>query len=90
MGTFPGLTFRDVTQGDMKGPVDCLKKLTDGYYGGYYMGFYENVANFRVGPPYPARITVRAGTKIWEDPGTRYERFPADYAVRVIETIVIV
>ena len=88
MGTFPGMTFRDATGGDIKGPVDCLKKLTDGYYGGYYMGFYENVANFRVGPPNPKKVTIRAGTKIWEDPGTQHERFPGDYAIRLIETIV--
>src|SRR2546423_523057 len=37
MGTFPGITFKGVTEGQIKGPAECLKKLTDGYYGGYYM-----------------------------------------------------
>jgi hypothetical protein len=90
MGTFPGLTFKSVSGGDMKNAADCLKKLTDGYYGGYYMGFYENVANFRIGPPYPKKITIRAGTHLPEDSGTRYERFGGDYSVRVIETFTII
>ena len=47
MGNVKTMTFPDVTK-EMSGPVDCLRKLTDGYYTGYYMGFYENVANFRV------------------------------------------
>lgn len=89
MGTFPGITFRDVTHGDVTGPVDCLKKLSDGFYGGYFMGFYENVAHFRVGPPNPQRVTIRAGAKVMEDTGTRHERI-GDYAVRVIELEVAV
>jgi hypothetical protein len=43
-----------------------------------------------VGPPYPKKITVRAGTKVMEDTGTRIERYPGDYAVRLVETTVIV
>jgi hypothetical protein len=88
MGTFPGLKFRDVDP-NMKGPVDAMKKLSDGYYEGMYLGFYENTAHFRVGPPYPSKITVRCGCKVPEDPGTPMERYPADYAIRVVETIVI-
>lgn len=89
MGTFPGLTYNDVMPGEMKGVVDCLKKLSDGYYDGLYMGFYENTAYFRVGPPYPNKITVRCGCKIPEDPGTSLERYPGDYAIRVVETTVV-
>lgn len=90
MGTFPGLTFRDVAPGEMLGAVDCLKKLSDYFYDGYFMGFYENTAYFRVGPPYPTKVTVRAGCKIPEDVGTSIERHPGDYAVRVVETTVVV
>lgn len=90
MGTFPGLTFKDVAGDEMKGPVDCLKKLTDGYYGGYFMGFYENTVYFRVGPPQPRKVTIRSGCKVTEDPGISIARYPGDYAIRVVETTVIV
>jgi hypothetical protein len=90
MGTFPGLTFASVTEGQMRSAAECLKKLTDGYYTGYFMGFYENVANFRPGPPYPNKVTIRAGTKLTEDAGTVHERYPGDYAVRVIEVSVMI
>ena len=90
MGAVPGQTFKNVSNGDFKNVVDCLKALSDGYYGGYYMGFYENTAYFRIGPPYPTKVTIRAGTKITEDAGTTIERYPGDYAVRLVETRVIV
>lgn len=90
MGTFPGLTFKHVTNGDMKDAADALKQLSDEYYSGYYLGFYENTAYFRIGPPYPKKITVRAGTKLMEDAGTSIARYPGDYAVRLVETTVIV
>ena len=89
LGRCPGLTFRDVSQGDIKGPADCLKKLSERYYGEYSLGFYENTAYFRVGPPYPRKVTIRCGCKGTEDPGTSIERYPADYAVRVVETLVM-
>lgn len=88
MMAFPGLTFKDVAGEEMKGPVDCLKKLSDGYYKGFYMGFYENVVPFRPGPPYPTKVTIRCGCKVPEDPGTSIERYPGDYAIRVVEVLV--
>ena len=84
------MTFRAVTEGQITSAAQCLKQLTDGYYGGYYMGFFENVANFRPGPPYPKNVTIRAGPKLTEDAGTSLERHPGDYAVRVIETSVMI
>jgi len=80
-------TFQSV--GYMKNIMDALKKLSLGFYDGVYMGFYENTAYFRVGPPYPHRITIRSGCKVPEDPGTSLERYPGDYAIRVVETTVI-
>ena len=74
----------------MKDAADALKQLSDEYYSGYYLGFYENTAYFRIGPPYPKKITVRAGTKLMEDAGTSIARYPGDYAVRLVETTVIV
>jgi len=87
--TFPGLTFDDIAPEEMKDAVDCLKKLSMGYYGGFYMGFYENTAYFRVGPPYPHKVTIRSGCKVPEDAGTSIERYPGDYAIRVVETMVV-
>jgi hypothetical protein len=52
--------------------------------------FYENAASFRLGPPYPRRATVRCGCLAPEDLGTSLERYPAIYAIRVVETLVIV
>ncbi len=88
-GIYPGVTWEQVAGDEMLGAVDCLKKLSEGYYGGYHMGFYENTVYFRVGPPYPRKITVRGGCKVPEDPGTSIERYPGDYAVRLIETTVV-
>lgn len=89
MGTFPGLTFRDVAADEIRGAVECLKKLSDGYYSGYYMGFYENTAYFRIGPPNPTQVTIRSGCLGTEDPGTSLARYPGDYAIRVVETTVV-
>ena len=90
MGTFPGLTFKDVAPGEpINSAVACLKALSDNYYSGVYMGFYENTSYFRVGPPQPKQITIRCGCKDTEDPCTSIARYPADYAVRLVETTVI-
>ena len=88
-GVFPGLKFKDVAPGEpVNGAVACLKALSDNYYGGMYMGFYENTAYFRVGPPEPRQVTIRCGCKDTEDPGTSIARYPADYAIRVVEVTV--
>jgi hypothetical protein len=84
------LTFDDVAPEEMRDDVECLRKLSEGYYQGVAMGFYENTAHFLVGPPYPRKVTVRCGCKGIEDPGTSIERYPADYAIRVVEVTVVV
>jgi hypothetical protein len=89
LGKAPGHTFESVSSGDIADACAALRKLSDEFYGGYPLGLYENCAHFRVGPPQPRKITVRAGCKGTEDPGTAIARYPADYAVRVVETIVI-
>ncbi len=83
-GLDPDHGFRYASEGDMAGTRDALKKLSMGYYEGLYMGFYENVANFQVGPPYPKKVTIRCGCKVTECPGTSMERYPAEYAIRVV------
>jgi hypothetical protein len=88
IGNYPGLTFNDVAPEEIAGAVECLRKLSDRFYEGFYMGFYENTAYFRVGPPYPHKVTIRCGCKAPEDPGTSIERYPADYAIRVVEVLV--
>ena len=87
-GKWRQYTFDSVTQSEVKGVMDCLRKLSQGFYEGVYLGFYENTAYFRVGPPYPHKVTIRAGCKVPEAPGTSIERYPGDYAIRLIETIV--
>jgi hypothetical protein len=88
INTFPGLTYRDVAPGEITGPADCLKKYTDGYYGDIHLGFYENTALFKAGPPYPHKVTIRGGCMLPEVPGMNYQP-RADYAFRVVETTVI-
>jgi len=70
---------------DMLGVKDCLKKLSLGFYDGVYLGFFENTAHFRPGPPFPRRVTIRAGCKVPEDPGISLERYPGDYAIRMVD-----
>jgi len=89
LGMHPGITFADVAPDEIRDALDCLRKLSERFYGGYYMGFYENTAYFRVGPPYPRQVTIRCGCKVPEDPGTSIERYPGDYAIRVVETEVV-
>ena len=89
LGKAAGLGFADVAGEEVKDPADCLRELSDSFYGSYYLGFYENVAYFRVGPPYPRKVTIRCGCKGVEDQGTSIERYPGDYAIRVVETLVI-
>jgi len=84
------LSFSDIAPEEMKDEVECLRKLSLQYYQGVDMGFYENTAYFRVGPPYPTKVTIRCGCKGIEDPATSIERYPADYAIRVVEMTVIV
>ncbi|MBM3476607.1 MAG: hypothetical protein FJX75_25315 [Armatimonadetes bacterium] len=88
LGKASGVEFGDIAPGKIRSALDCLRELSEGYYGGYYMGFYENTAYFRVGPPYPRKVTIRCGCLAPEDPGTAIERYPADYAIRVVETLV--
>jgi len=89
LGTFPGLSFDDIAPEEMANAAECMKKLSDRFYDGVYMGFYENTAYFRVGPPQPRAVTIRSGCKVPEDPGTSIERYPGDYAIRVVETLVV-
>jgi hypothetical protein len=34
-------------------------------------------------------VTIRCGCTATEDAGTTIERYPGDYAIRVVETIVV-
>jgi hypothetical protein len=88
LGKASGVEFGDIAPGKIQTALDCLRELSDGFYGGYYVGFYENTAHFRVGPPYPHKVTIRCGCLAPEDPGTTIARYPADYAIRVVETLV--
>ena len=88
VGHFPGLTFKDVNP-ELKDTVDILKRQSRGFYEGIHMGYYENTAYFRVGPPYPNKVTIRGGSKTMEEPCMSTRRVPGEYAFRIIETTVI-
>lgn len=38
---------------------------------------------------YPHKITIRCGCKETEDPGTKLERYPGDYAIRLVQVHVV-
>ena len=66
--------------------------MTNGYYvpGSIMSGLYENTAYFRIGEAGAEahKIVIRAGSLDYEDPGVDRERYPADYAVRLIDVVV--
>ncbi len=86
-----GHTFEGDSGGEFKDAADAIRKLTHDYYYPLDFGLYENTTYFRVGARgvYPNKITVRGGCKDTEDPGMSIERYPAEYAFRLIETTVI-
>jgi len=87
MYAFPGLTFRTITGGSCNNASEAMRMHTFDYYGDYFFGLWENTPTFRVGPPYPNKISIRAGALCPEDRGERM-RYPGDYAIRVIEVSV--
>lgn len=90
MGAFPGKKFADLqTPEDVKSAVDWLKKMSDGYYESLPLMFHENTVYFRVGPPYPNKITVRCGCEQTQPMGLGEDRRRSPYAIRVVETLVI-
>lgn len=50
---------------------------------------WESVKGNKTVPSYPKRITIRCGCKEPEDPGTKLERYPGDYAIRLVQVHVI-
>ena len=86
--TFPGLTYKDIDLG-ITDPVDCIKKFSEQYYESVHLGFYENTARFRIGPPYPNAVTIRSGCKLPEVPGLDDMQPKADYAIRVVDLTVM-
>jgi len=87
MQTFPGLTYRDVDLVLMN-HIECLKAYSEAYYEPMHLGFYENTAYFRIGPPYPDTVTIRCGCLLPEVPGLPFQP-RADYAIRVVDVTVL-
>jgi hypothetical protein len=87
MNTFPGLTYRDVDIVLMN-YLECLKAYSEGYYEPVHLGFYENTAHFRIGPPYPNSVTIRSGCILPEVPGMKFQP-RADYAIRLVDVTVL-
>ena len=51
---------------------------------------YRSMEKNEPTPAYPQKITIRCGCKETEDPGTKLERYPGDYAIRLVQVHVIV
>jgi len=85
------VTYADAAEGEIKDAVDMFRRLTRGWYDNLETSFYENTVYFRVGSKFhhPTKVTVRCGCKGTEDLGTSLERYPADYAIRLVETQVM-
>lgn len=86
------ITIPNISEGAYKDNVDMIKHNTANYYEPFEISLYENTAHFRVGTKnrYPRQVTVRSGCKGIEDPGTDIERYPADYAIRLIDVTLMV
>ena len=87
-------TFESVEEAEAF--VEQLQSIVYGMSNGYYRpgpimgGLYENTAYFRIGEadPVARKIIIRGGSLDYEDPGTDRERYPGDYAVRLIDVLV--
>jgi hypothetical protein len=88
-GLFEGkpITQPNISDGAYKDNINMIKHNTFNYYMPFEISLYENTAYFRVGTKdnYPKKVTIRSGCKGTEDPGTEIERYPADYAIRLVE-----
>ena len=86
--------YDHVSGGGVKDDYDLLKKLTLGFSENMPLTFHENSAHFALGhgpiASYPKKVTIRCGCKEPEDPGTNLERYPGDYAIRLVKVQVIV
>lgn len=51
---------------------------------------FHSVEGGRPPVSYPKKITIRCGCKGTEDAGTKFERYPGDYAIRLVQVHVIV
>ena len=82
-----------VAHGSVKDDFDLLKKLSLGFYDNMPLAFFENSVHFAVGhgpiSTYPKKVTIRCGCKETEDPGSKLERYPGDYAIRLVQVHVI-
>jgi len=77
----------NISGGAYKDDIDMIKYHSKNFYEPFDISLYENTAYFRIGTKdkYPHRIVVRSGCKDVEEPGTVNARYPAEYAVRLIE-----
>ena len=85
------ITQPNISEGAYKDDVGMMKHNSFNYYEPFEISLYENTAYFSIGTAgkRPGKVTVRAGCKGTEDPGTDIERYPADYAIRLVEVTLI-
>lgn len=84
----------NISDGVYADNVEMMKYQTNGFINPFEVSLYENTAHFRIGTagtvvPMPKKVTIRCGCKGIEDPGTDIERYPADYAIRLVEVEVM-
>lgn len=92
-GTWEGKPINqpNISEGAYKDNIDMIKHNTFNYYEPFETSLYENTACFRIGTKdkYPQKVVIRSGCKGIEDPCTDIERYPADYAIRLVETTIL-
>ena len=54
-----------------------------------YANYGHSFGSVKSTPSYPRKITIRCGCKGTEDTGTNLERYPADYAIRLVQVHVV-
>ena len=69
------------------GVLDWFSHRSRGFYRSLWMGVYENTAYFRIERTH--KVTIRGGSMEFEDPHMPGERYPGEYAVRIVETTVV-
>ena len=81
----------NVSDGAYNDNTDMIKHNTDNFLRSFEMSLYENTAHFRIGREdgVSNKVTIRCGCRGIEDPGTDIERYPADYAIRLVELTVV-
>ena len=85
------ITQPNISEGAYKDDVGMVKYHSSNYYEPFDISLYENTAYFSIGraDKRPKKVTIRAGCKGTEEPGTKRGRYPGEYAIRLVEVTLI-